>query len=353
MLDEVREINPDVFNALTGRIGRYPNGMMVPHRQEWGVDEKGNPIQGCVDDNGNSMKRLWGATNPADLDSFWEQYLSNPPENCHVTIQPSGRSPEADWVQHLPSNYYEDMAQGKDEEWIAVYIDGKWGQSLAGKPVFRCFDRDTHVAKEELKPLPQSLIVGVDAGLNPTAVITQTTYDGRLLVLDTITGNAEGMGALRFIREKLKPLLTNKYPAHKQLVVIDPAAFQRAQTDERSVADIFRSEGFIVKPAKTNAIAARIAAGEKYMTMTVDGKAGLLLCPKNSTLLSKALAGMYRYKTNTKGVTDDKPEKNHPWSDVADAFTYACLHADGGGLFGSRMDRTARPVVAGSSGGWT
>lgn len=339
MLDEVREINPDVFNALTGRIGRYPNGMMVPHKPEWGNDEKGNPIQGCVDDYGKSMKRLWGATNPADFDSFWEQYLSNPPSNCHVTIQPSGRSPEADWIKHLPSGYYEDMAQGKSEEWISVYIDGKWGASLAGKPVFRCFDRDTHIAKEAISPLPSAtLVIGVDAGLNPTAVITQQTYDGRVLVLDAITGMEGGMGALRFIRERLKPLLANKYPGKSGMIVIDPAAFQRAQTDERTVADIFKSEGFMVRPARTNSIAARLAAGEKYMTLTVDQKPGLLVDPSAAGLV-KALSGMYRFKTNSKGETDVTPEKNHPYSDYADAFTYACLQHDGGAVMGGNHVR--------------
>ena len=316
MIDEVREINPDVFNALTGRVGRYPNGMMVPHRPEWGLDSKGNPIQGCVDDDGNPMKKIWGATNPADADSFWEQYLSNPPDNCHVTIQPSGRSPEADWLQHLPSNYYEDMAQGKDASWVSVYIDGKWGESLSGKPVWRCFDRETHVAKAPLRPLQgTSVVIGVDAGLNPSATLTQQTYDGRVMVLDSITGNAGGMGALRFCREMLKPLIANKYQALPVIVVIDPAAFQRAQTDERTVADIFKSEGFFVKPAKTNSIAARLGAVESYLTRTVNGNAALVVDP-GADLLIKALAGKYRYKTNTKGETDTTPEKSHPFSDL-------------------------------------
>jgi hypothetical protein len=335
MLDEVREINPDVFNALTGRLGRYPNGMMVPHRPEWGLDDKGNPVQGCVDDQGKSMKKLWGATNPADVDSFWEAYLSNPPANAHVTVQPSGRSPEADWLQHLPSSYYEDMMQGKTEDWISVYVDGKWGKSLSGQPVFKSFDRATHVSKEALRVhsvVGDTLIIGVDAGLSPAAVIGRVLYDSRVLVHDALV--SEGMGALRFIREKLKPLLANKFSGFKVIIVIDPAAGQRAQTDERTVKDIYVAEGFTVKFARTNAIAARLAAVDKYLTRTVDGKAGLLLCPEGATPLIKALAGKYRYKVNTKGEIDESPEKSHPWSDVADAFQYLCLHADGGEIFG-------------------
>ena len=345
MMDEFREINPDVFNVLTTRLGRYPDSTMVLHRPEWGVDDKGNPIAGCVDDSGQQMKKVWGASNPPDSDTFWEQFIDNLPGNAHATVQPGGMSPEADWLHCLPSDYYENMCEGKTEDWIDVYVHGKFGKSLQGQPVFRCFNKETHVAKEPVKAYAGTLVIGVDAGLNPTAVITQQSYDGRVLVLDALTGNEGGMGALRFIREKLKPLLANKYPGKQVVVVIDPAAFQRAQTDERSVADIFKAEGFLVKPAKTNSIAARIAAGEVFMTRTVDGKAALLIDP-GATLLITALRSKYRYRINTKGEKDDKPEKSHPWSDVADAFTYACLQHDGGAVLGGSHVSARREVKA-------
>ena len=318
VMDEFREINPDIYDALTGRLGRYPDKTMVVPRPEWGVDDKGNPIGGCVDDNGKQMKKVWGMTNPPDSDTFWEEYLSNPPENVEVIIQPSGLSPEADWVKHLDSNYYEDLAVGKSEDWIDVYIHGKFGKSLQGMPVFRAFDKETHVAKEALNwrgalTSDKPLIIGVDAGLNPTATICQVLYDGRLLVHDSIT--SDSMGALRFIQEKLKPLLANKYPGASSIVIIDPAAFQRAQTDERTVADIFKAHGFLVKPARTNSIAARLAAGEQYMTRIVDGKPSLLIDPCCIELI-QALRSKYRYKVNTKGERDTKPEKSHPWSDL-------------------------------------
>jgi hypothetical protein len=68
----------------------------------------------------------------------------------------------------------------------------------------------------------------------------------------------------------------------------------------------------------------------------------------------QALAGKYRYKINTKGVRDEKPEKSHPWSDIADAFQYLCLHADGGEVFGAmNFSNQRKDVVRVSSGGWT
>ena len=340
IFDEFREIHPDIYNAAQGRVGRYPDKMM-------------NGV-GCKTDDGRPNAHLWGMTNPPDMDTFWEDLLTEPPENVHVTIQPSGLAPEADWTQFLPDDYYDNLSQGKTEDWIDVYINAQFGRSLSGLPVFRSFDRTVHVSKSTIKPMfsDDPLIVGVDAGLTPAAVVGQVAYDGRLIIYDAKI--SDGMGALRFVREVVKPLLVNKFPGRRAVVVIDPAAFQRVQTDERTVADIWRAEGFMVRPARTNAVAARITAVDNFLTRIVDGKYGVVIDPDDAVPLIQALAGKYRYKINTKGVRDEKPEKSHPWSDVVDAFQYLCLHADGGEVFGSMTEvNDRREVVRVSSHGWT
>ena len=340
VFDEFREIHPDIYNAAQGRVGRYPDKMM-------------NGV-GCKADDGTPNMHLWGMTNPPDVDTFWEDLITEPPENVHVTIQPSGLSPEADWTKFLPDDYYANLAHGKTEDWIDVYIHAEFGKSLSGQPVFRSFDRGSHASADELTPMYSDapLIIGVDAGLTPAAVVGTVTHDGRLIVYDALI--SDGMGALRFVRERLKPLLANKFPGRRTMVIIDPAAFQRVQTDERTVADIYKNEGFVVKPARTNSIAARIAAVEKYLTRVVDGKSSFVADSTHALPLVQALAGKYRYKINTKGARDEKPEKSHPWSDVADAFQYMCLHADGGETFGAMSWASERKeVVKISAGGWT
>jgi hypothetical protein len=327
VIDEFREISKDIFEAVQGRLGRYPDGMMVPHRPEWGVDEKGNPIQGCVTDEGKSNAHIWGATNPPDMDTFWEQFLSDPPKNAEVFFQPSGLSEQADWVHFLPSNYYENLAEGKSDEWVDVYIHAKFGKSLSGKPVFRAFNSDIHVSKSPLQYIKLStnpLIIGHDFGLTPACTVSQVDPRGRLLTYAELT--SDGMGELRFVREKLKPLLANRFPGMPVIVIGDPAGQQRAQTDERSVFDILKQEGFRVIPAKTNSIAARINAVDAWLTRMADGDPACLLDPSCKTLI-QALRGGYRYKVKTNGAVDETPEKNH-FSHLTDGFQYACLHAD-------------------------
>jgi hypothetical protein len=314
VLDEFREINPEIFSQLQGRLGRYPSKI------DNGV--------GCVTDDGRQNKFLWGMTNPPDMDTFWEKYISEPPENAKCFIQPSGLSAEADWVDFLPEDYYANLANGKSQDWIDVYIHAKFGKSLSGQPVFRAFDRDIHVAKSTLNYIKLSthpLIIGMDFGLTPACTISQVDPQGRFLTYACLV--SEGMGVLRFCREKLKPLLANRFPGMTVLIVGDPAGTQRAQTDERSVFDILKQEGFRVVAAKTNTIVSRINAVDKLLTRVVDNKPAMLIDPSCTALIT-ALRGGYRYKIKTNGETDDKPEKNAS-SHVADAFQYACLHADG------------------------
>jgi hypothetical protein len=337
IMDEFREIHADVFNAITGRLGRYPNKAM-------------NGV-GCVDDNGKDIKKLWAATNPPDMDTWWETYLTEPPSNAAVFTQPSGMSPEADWLDYLPADYYANLCEGKTEEWIDVYVHGKFGASLSGRPVFPSFDAKYHVAKDTLKPIVSinnPLIIGMDFGLTPAATLNQLDMRGRFLTLAELT--SENMGITRFIREKLKPLLATRFPGHPVIVIGDPAGSQRAQTDERSVFDVIKAEGFRVIPAKTNALAARISAVESLLGMQVDGGPRFLVDPSCKALI-KALRGGYRYKIKRDGEMIDSPDKNEH-SHIADAHQYACLHIDA--TFGTIVrERTRREFKLQHASGWT
>lgn len=345
VFDEFREINRDIFETMQGRVGRYPDKMLVPPRPEWGVDSRGNPVGGCVTDEGKSNAHVWGASNPPDLESYWEELLSDPPDNVHVTIQPGGLSPEADWLEYLPEDYYENLTKGKSQDWIDVYVNSKFGKTLAGSPVFRAFTRDVHVAKEPLNYIRSSsfpLIVGMDVGLHPAAVIGQMTPTGRLVVLHSMSES--GMGALRFVRERLKPVLSQRFPGQPAIVILDPAANTRSQTDERTVLEVLKEEGFQVRTAKTNALQPRISAVDSFLTRMIDGKGGIVFDEAYCHGIITALAGKYRYRLKKNGDAEDSPEKNHPWSDLADSLQYLCLHTDTSGVFGGHKNTKSRPV---------
>ena len=127
------------------------------------------------------------------------------------------------------------------------------------------------------------------------------------------------------------------------IIVIDPAANTRSQTDERTVLDVLRAEGFTVRMASTNAIQSRISAVDAYLTRVTDGEPGILIDPRCTTLIG-ALAGKYKYRRKSDGDTEDKPDKSHPWSDISDALQYLCLHTDFTGIFNKEANVNAMPV---------
>lgn len=338
IIEEFREINPEIYTALQGRLGRYPPKMI-------------NGV-GCVKDDGTNNAHLWGMTNPPDVDSFWELLLSDPADNVDVFFQPSGLSPMADWTQWLPDGYYDNLAEGKTQDWIDVYIHAKFGRSLAGRPVWTSFQPDFHVAKETLNPIRSNrypLVVGMDFGLNPSVTINQIDPKGRLLTYEAMT--SDGMGALRFVQEVLKPKLAERFSNFPVTIIGDPAGINRSQTDERTVFDILKREGFTALPARTNKVAARISAVDFWLTRQIDGGPAHLIDPAAVPLL-KAMRGGYRYKKKTDGEYGDKPEKNAS-SHIADAHQYACLHAGGVHTGGVVSSRRAQPVVRAKAVGWT
>lgn len=309
VMDEFREINPDVYNALTGRLGRYPDKTM-------------NGVGAC-DDEGKQIHKVWGATNPPDADTFWETLLSEPPENVHVTFQPSGTSEEADWVQYLPDGYYDNLCEGKTEDWIDVYVHGKFGKSLAGTPVYKSsFIEDFHVAKDALRPNPLSdnpIIIGIDFGRTPCAVFKQRDAAGRVLTLAELT--SEDMGIETFTRTLLVPYIANHYQGYEIICAPDPAGFMKQQLNEITLVDVLKTAGLRCIKPPSNKPEYRIQSVERLLAQQIEGRAMYLIDPSCSMLIRGFKHG-YRYKKKRDGSIEDKPDKNE-FSHIHDANQYA------------------------------
>jgi hypothetical protein len=329
--NECRDIHPDIIDAMSKRIGRFPSAK----------------------DGGPTWYGMWGDTNPPTVDTWWYYQMehldptdgvSENDNGWAVFRQPSGRSPYAENIENLPDGYYD--TQGRSEEYIRVYIDGDYGLSLAGMPVYKYFRSDYHMARESLRPFlggVRPVVVGMDLGLTPAAVLGQQDPRGRCLILAEAV--SYDMGIQRFVRTMLKPLLYERFSGVPVLVVVDPAGVARAQTDERSAVDIVRAEGLKVIPARTNAVSARLNAVDDYLMRQVDGDPAFLVDPR-CTHLKSAMMGGYRYKP--KGDNDiDKNKHSH----VAEALQYMCLHLGSSGEVVART--TPRQIRQVSAVGWT
>jgi hypothetical protein len=317
-LAEFRELPYEVCAAVMGRVGRYPSPAVVP--PTW---------QGII-----------GESNPFSEGSDWYKHLVlDLPDGWAFYRQPGGLSPEAENRANLPSNYYERLAGGHSDEWKKVHIDGEYGDDLSGQAVFRAsFNPLIHCARGTLTVNPfRPVMVAMDFGRTPTALICQVDTIGRLIVFEEVT--SIDMGLAKFIQSKLTPVLMGeRYGGRRVFVVADPAGNIKSQDTENSLFTVLRNNGYVAYPASTNDIARRLTAVEQLLIGRRGDQPQALLIDANACpLLVKALMYNYKYRRRQDGTTEDKPEKLHPWSDLADCLQYACL--------GTQMDATAKVIA--------
>jgi len=307
-INEAREIDFEFFKVLRGRIGRYPS------KKQGGV----------------AYPYIIMDSNPPSTEHWLHDFFVKNAEANEKLIdffkQPSGLSPEAENIENLPPDYYQDLAIGQDEDYIRVYIHGEFGYTKEGKPVFTAYSDSIHCTDKELKPIKElPLIIGMDFGLYPACVITQTTPDGRLFVYDELV-TIEPIDVETFIKDVLKPHLNSKYLMYDIHIVGDPAGSARSQVDFRSCYTLLKYYGFTkAYPAYTNSLHDRIKAVNYYLTRYIKGSPAFILSSKCQTL-REGFNGKYHFR-RIRVATEryaELPDKNN-YSHVMDALQYACL----------------------------
>lgn len=333
-INELREVPFDIVDPLIGRLGRYPS-----------------KLQG-----GACWHGLIADTNPWDVDSpYHEAFVLEPRKGWTLYHQPSGIGPDAENVENLPSGYYESLATGRNEDWSAVHVESQFGSSNAGQAVFRrSFHVPTHVRDELGQPSPhRPLIVGMDFGRTPSALIGQIDALGRLLVFEEVT--TEDMGLYQMLEEHLMPRLRGEaYAGRKVFVIADPSGVEQSQLTNDSPFDALRATGFLAYPAPTNDVEPRLRAVERMLRTTILGEPGIQISRRGCPTLIMALGNKYRYKKKVNGQLEDRPEKLHPWSDVVDCLQYMALGASGN--YAARAMRHGAPRPRreqASAAGWT
>jgi hypothetical protein len=330
-INEAREINKAIVDMLIGRLGRYPN----------------------IRDGGPTWHGLIMDTNPPDSDHWWYNLFEVVmPENHRIFKQSSGVSPTAENIENLPVGYYQNMQSGKDQEWINVYVHGRYGFVQDGKPVWPEYKDDVHSTLDTLEiPKTATIFVGIDFGLTPAAAFGYKTSAGRWIVFDELV--TSNMGASTFAR-LLHEKINHSYRGYTLEIYGDPAGEQRAQTDETTPFQILAHNGINAWPTHTNDFTIRReAVASTLLRMDFAGNPGFLVGP-GASMIRKALSGGYKYKRLQVTGHDkfhDKPDKGR-YSHVADALQYMMLGAGEGdsvvGGYGKQdvdYSRTNRMVV--------
>lgn len=335
-INEIREVPFEIIKPLRGRIGRYP-----PKR-----------MGGCT------WRGLIADTNPWDEDSPYQDALVlNPRKNWKLYHQPSGIGPNAENLENLPDDYYEELMDGKASDWSDVHVESKFGTSNSGQAVFRkSFHAPDHVRDMDVVVNPfRPLVVGLDFGRTPCALICQTDNYGRLFVFKEIV--TDGMGLNQMVSDYLKPaLLAHPFNGRQVVVVADPAGSHKSEITEESPFDALKNtHHMLAYPASTNNIEPRLEAVASLFRSRIMGESAIQINRAGCPTLVQALGSKYRFRKKRDGQLEDLPEKSHPWSDVIDALQYVCLgiRANLVGRVIQRQQRVAAPRQAVSAGGWT
>jgi hypothetical protein len=339
-INEAREMELPILEKLTERVNRFPP-----------VAEGGPTWTGVIAD-----------TNPPDTDSWWFKLAAGTDSEMRermeqieeqlrahgglrkkqklyeffdqpggLILQPDGSfadNPAAENIANLPGKYgyYYKIAANKKKEYIRTQILGEYGTTIDGKAVFEHdYNDDLHCERaraEPLKSLP--LIVGLDYGRSPAAVLCQVTPRGQLRVVDEVYGYDMGIGV--FAEDVLKPHLAQHYRDYDIIPVGDPAGVAK-ESDERSAFDILAENGIVAVPAHTNSITGRLEAVKHFLSRMPDGQPAFALNRKCETL-RKGFLGKYHFKRVATSFDryKDVPEKDD-YSHGQDALQYAALYA--------------------------
>ena len=362
--NESRELHPDVVDGLLMRVDRYPS----------------------MKDGGPGATRAGAIfdTNMPGEGTYWQKKMEYPPHNWSIHIQPPAVLPLEEWIEkyaedppedlmamganeewfavdpqcdnfeNLSRAYYPNTLEGKKEDFVRVYLQGQFGRSLSGLPVYdKTFRPHRHIAETYLEPIRSEsypLCIGLDFGRTPAAVVMQLTPLGRVNILSEVV--SENMGIQTFISQMLRPHLYEKYPGLPHYVAPDPAGNQKTQVGEMSPYDILRGAGFRVVRPNTNDPKRRIESFERLLNDSVDTKPKLQIDPRCEIFI-RGLRGGYKWKMNKNGelAGDNSPMKTFE-SHVCEAAQYGALVVEGNSTGGSNLNRR-RDISIAHAVGWT
>ena len=312
-INEAVEVPKAALDMATGRVGRYP------------PKKDGGCVHSCVILD----------TNPPDDDHWWyKTFEEEKPDDYALFKQPPALlkieaggetiylpNPKCENVKHqtLGFTYWTRQIGGKTAEWIKVFILGQYGTSYDGRPCYPKYNDAVHSSEKPLAVYKGiKLLIGIDFGRTPAAIIAQLSPMGQLRVIDEVVVDADGkgMGVRTFTREVLRPHLAQHYTGMEAMVWGDPSGVTLNDSEE-STFDIMGQEDVPAEPAGSNSISFRLENVDYFLGTMVDGEPGFIM-DRKVKILRKGFLGGYQFeRVQVAGEAryKDQPMKNkysHP-----------------------------------------
>lgn len=329
--NELQYISYRIFKLARKRVNRYPAKKSGAKITWAGVIADTNPP-----DTDHWIYKLFEEKKPENHEIFKympaviqiQKYNTNDIVAKSLSGKIYKNNSEADFIKNLNStDYYLKDIPGSTDEEIKVLMQGEYGITIDGKPVYPEYNDAIHFS-ESIRYLSSYQIgLGWDFGLTPSVVITQF-IQGRLLALDELT--SQDMGIEQFASDIVLPYLNSEFRGWKNNYVsfADPAGNTPAQTNEKTCLMVLGELGIVTSSATTNYFIPRRESVSFFLRKLINGKGAFLLSQK-CKVLRRGFLGQYQYRrikiTNKEEGYKDEPLKNYV-SHPHDALQYIALY---------------------------
>lgn len=289
-VDEASEIDERIVHTLVGRLRRrdvqYRTGMLAsnpPSMSHW-------------------LHRLFVEKVPEN----WKLFRAGARENSH----------------NLPERYYEDLAAFYPPDFRKRLIDGEWGSTVAGQPVYGDFRESMHVAEVQANPY-LTMFRGWDFGYRrPACVWSQLDSLGNLNVLAEELGRDEDLRAFArrvLMRSQLM------FPGVDQWEdYCDPAGAQHSDKGQSSVQMLI--ECGIQPRYRVTKIEEGLTLMRGLISRIQNGRPALQVHPRCKVLVEGFLGG-YHYPPEREGKTSaESPWKDGYYDHLQDALRYVIVN---------------------------
>jgi hypothetical protein len=316
VINEASEIDEGILEILRTRLGRFPP----------------------MDEGGPTWRGILADTNPPSTNHWWYRFAEEErPKGFTFFRQPPALiydaesdtyypNPAAENIDHLDGgfNYYMAQLDGSKHGFVSTMILGNYGINVSGTPVHPKYSDHLHVSREFIEPRPNlPILYGMDFGLNPAIVMGQVLPNGTLVIFMTF---AEFNITLEdFMDNHVVPYRINSLGNRTVKGFGDPTGKSRSALDGRDAYMMMNGPQyrFPVSGVVTNKFQTRKEALDKFLVRAN----GIIIDPRLA-FLREALAGGYRYSKGSfesAGMAKTSPDKQNPYSHVAEALQYLCM----------------------------
>jgi hypothetical protein len=226
-------------------------------------------------------------------------------------------------IHNLPEGYYERAASAMSVEQRTRLIEGKWGSSFQGQPVYRQFKEHIHVRRGLAFNKHATLYRFWDFGYNrPVCIFAQKDPFGRVKHLREVIGHQE---EARAFARRVKAIQAEKFPEARDVMDFgDPAVNQHKDTGNTLYE--LHKEGITMFYRTGQKIMDGVQLIQQRLELLIDGEPALQWDEQFCPVTIDAFKGGY--------VLDrlgEKPVKDGFYEHPADADRYGIINILGGG----------------------